>query len=275
MRRVLVTGAAGFVGRQIVANLAARNTSITAVVRSGAVSRLSPAGVVDRVVVSEDLFSEDEDWWEHCVSTSDIVIHTAWYTNPADYMTSAENSRCAEGTVRMAIGAANGGIKRFVGLGTCLEYEQSGNLLTTATNIRPQGAYASAKADTYLRLSETFRKTSIEFAWCRLFYLYGEGEREERLVPYLRRQLSQGREVRLSNPNQVLDFLNVSEVARKIVDVALSDGVGAYNVCSGVATTVRELALQIAKQYGREDLVIDSSENVHQVNPAIVGQPSL
>jgi dTDP-6-deoxy-L-talose 4-dehydrogenase (NAD+) len=275
MKRVLVTGAAGFVGRQVVAALASHDASITAVVRSGAVSRLSLAPAVDRVVVSEDLFSEDESWWERSVEASDIVIHTAWYTNPADYMTSSENSRCAEGTVRMASGVANSGVKRFIGLGTCLEYEQTGNLLTTMTTIRPQGAYASAKADTYLRLSEIFRKTSVEFAWCRLFYLYGEGEREERLVPYLRRQLSQGRVVRLSNPNQVLDFLEVSEVARRIVEVALSDRVGAYNVCSGVATTVRELALRIAKQYGREDLVMESSEITNQVNPAIVGRPSL
>ena len=101
MKRVLVTGAAGFVGRQVVAALASHDASITAVVRSGAVSRLSPAIAVDRVVVSDDLFSEDESWWERSVAASDIVIHTAWYTNPADYMTSSENFRCAEGTVQI------------------------------------------------------------------------------------------------------------------------------------------------------------------------------
>jgi dTDP-6-deoxy-L-talose 4-dehydrogenase (NAD+) len=40
-----------------------------------------------------------------------------------------------------------------------------------------------------------------------------------------------------------------------IVDVALSDRQGPVNICSGVPITVRQLAEQIADQYGRRDLL--------------------
>lgn len=275
MKQVLVTGVTGFVGRHVVAALALRETSVTAVVRKGSEHRLKREHAIKRVIVTHDAFAEDEGWWEQASSGIDVVIHTAWYTNPTDYMTSDENVRCKDGTLRMAAAVAKSGIKRFVGLGTCLEYEQSGDLLTTQSRIRPEGAYASAKAETFLKLSEMFGKTSVEFAWCRLFYLYGDGENEARLMPYINRQLRQGNEVRLSNPNQVLDFLDVHEVAKKVVDLALSSRVGAFNVCSGNPTTVRDLALRVAKQYSREHLVVDVSDSSRPVHPAIVGEPSV
>lgn len=95
----------------------------------------------------------------------------------------------------------------------------------------------------------------MSFAWCRLFYLYGEGEDERRLVPYIRRQLGAGQQVLLTRGDQVRDFIDVKDAARMVVDVALGREEGAVNICSGEAVTVRQLAERIADEYGRRELL--------------------
>ncbi|MEY4400205.1 MAG: hypothetical protein RL072_70 [Actinomycetota bacterium] len=274
MRRILVTGATGFVGRHVIDALSRSDVDITAVVRDQSREHLRALSHVSRVVATDDIFAESKEWWIQHSTGVDTVLHTAWYTNPKDYMTSPKNEHCLRGTLRMADGIREAGVRRFVGIGTCLEYEQNGERLTTRTKVQPIGPYPTSKANAFRGLSERFALSSTEFAWCRLFYLYGPGENESRLVPYLRRQLSHGLEVRLSNPNQVLDFLEVQVVARQIADVVLGRRVGAINICSGVAMTVRELSLQVAREYGMEHLVKDSEDVSSVVSPAIVGEPS-
>lgn len=274
MKKFLVTGAAGFIGRHTVAALAGSDVQVTAVVRSGSEDRATQLPGVVRVVASPDIFAESASWWKRQCADIDAVLHLAWYTKSIDYLVSEKNQHCAAGTLQLADGAIKAGIRRFVGIGTCLEYEQTGERLTTSTRLRPVGEYAESKAATFLRLGKLFDQHSVSFSWCRLFYLYGEGEHESRLVPYLHRQLREGREVQLSNPEQVLDFMDVKDVAERLASIALSEREGAFNVCSGQGTTVRELSLRVAREYGRESLIVDADSKPGSPKPAIVGQPS-
>lgn len=274
MKKLLVTGAAGFIGRHTVAALARSDVQVTAVVRKGSEDRATKLPGVVRVVSSSDIFAESASWWKQQCADIDAVLHLAWYTKPIDYLVSERNQHCASGTLQLADGVVRAGVRRFVGIGTCLEYEQTGARLTTSTRLRPVGEYAESKAATFLRLGKLFDKHSVSFCWCRLFYLFGEGEHESRLVPYLHRQLREGREVRLSNPEQVLDFMDVGDVAEKLASIVLSETAGEFNVCSGHGTSVRDLSLRVAREYGRESLIVDADEKPDSPRPAIVGQPS-
>ena len=274
-QRVLVTGANGFVGRHVVSALLQRGIDLVLVVRS---DREIPDAFINsgsQVVSTSDLFEEDGRWWARTSEGVDTFVHAAWYTNPHDYMTSEQNWHCEAGTVRIAGALGNSWVRRFVGLGTCLEYRQTGAVLTTETELRPVSPYAKAKTQTYQRLLPIFTEANIEFAWCRLFYIYGPGEHESRLVPYLRREIGQGRAAQLQNPMQVLDFLDVRDVAERIVEVALSGETGAFNICSGVGTTVVELSLRIAQEFGRPELVLATNPSSPAAGLPIVGKPSL
>ena len=108
------------------------------------------------------------------------------------------------------------------------------------------------------------------FAWCRLFYLYGEGEDLRRLVSYVRGRLQAGEPAELSSGSQVRDFLDVREAARMVVDVALGSLEGPVNICSGTAVTVRELAERIADEFGRRDLLRFGARPDNPVDPPCV-----
>jgi nucleoside-diphosphate-sugar epimerase len=126
------------------------------------------------------------------------------------------------------------GVRRVVGVGTCAEYDLSQGMLPPDSPLNPQTLYAACKASAFQILGQLLPPAGVEFAWCRLFYLYGQGEDSRRLVPYLNQQLSQGEPVALTSGRQIRDFLDVREAGAMIADVALGDRQGPVNICSGV-----------------------------------------
>lgn len=271
MRRcVLVTGATGFVGRQVLASLLEKGAEVVPVVRPDSVGKLPTSYYLQKPILSENLFAESESWWQRSLRGVDVLVHVAWYAEPGKYQFSTENMNCLIGTLRMAQAAAQVGVKRFVGVGTCFEYAQSDRPLSVDSPLAASSPYAASKAAVYFALSQLLPQCGTEFAWCRLFYLYGKGEDERRLVPAIRKHLSEGSPVDLTSGTQVRDFLDVSEAGRLIADVALSNKTGAFNICSGQPVTVRELVESIANEYGRRDLLNFGARKDNPVDPPYV-----
>jgi nucleoside-diphosphate-sugar epimerase len=266
----LLTGATGFVGSQVLRVLADEGTQVRLVVRDAMQGKLATRHGVESVVVTPDLFAENADWWAHVCQGVDTVIHVAWYAEPGQYIQSAKNIDCLIGTFQMAKGAASAKVRRFLGVGTCIEYDLSGGWLSAETQLKPLSPYAAAKAATYMALSQYLPNQGVEFVWCRLFYLHGEGEDARRLVPYLRSKLAAGVPAKLTSGNQIRDFLDVCQAGRMIVDAARSEVQGPINICSGVPITVRQLAEQIADEYGRRDLLDFGARPDNLIDPPCV-----
>lgn len=270
-KKILITGANGFVGKQILKALANSSKDIAVVLRSGQ----SRPSNVSEVIFSEDIFKEDVKFWEQAFTDVDIIIHAAWYAEPGQYLHSPRNLDCLEGTLRMAKVASQSGVRRFVGIGTCFEYEQSSNTLTIETPLLPTTPYAAAKAAVWVSLSNMLPEFGVEFVWCRLFFLTGENEDSRRLIPYIHKCLKRGDAAILSSGSQVVDYIDVAEAARKISAVALGDVTGAVNICSGVGKSVKEIAIGISAMYGRPDLLCFGGRPDRLTDPKrVVGLPN-
>jgi nucleoside-diphosphate-sugar epimerase len=275
MRRILITGATGFVGRQILSALSNADILLIPVVRTGKEYLVIDKPNVERIISSDDIFSEPEDWWSTQCRGIDTIIHAAWYAEPGKYLQASSNMECLIGSLNFAKGAAKTSVRRFIGVGTCIEYDISNGVLSVATPLKPTTPYAAAKAALFLALTQWLPTQSVEFAWCRLFYLYGEGEDKRRLIPYIRTQLERGEPAELTNGKQIRDFLNVAEAGRQIAQVALSNQIGPINICSGIPVTVRQLAEQIAAEYGRSDLLRFGARADNFLDtPCILGIPN-
>ena len=275
-RTVLLTGGSGFVGRQVFKALLNSDVDIRLVLREGSEIPESAEYRIEKVIWTEDLFAESIDWWSDACSGVDTVVHVAWYAEPGKYLSSPKNIDCLSGTLQLARGAVESGVRRLVGAGTCFEYALGGDWLTVDTPLDPVTPYAACKAAAFLALSQWLPTESVEFAWCRLFYLYGEGEDPRRLVPYLRNCLSVGRPAELTSGLQVRDYMDVEEAGRLIGEVVLGAIEGPVNVCSGVPVTVRELAERIADEYGRRDLLQFGTRPDNDMDPPrVVGVPNI
>jgi nucleoside-diphosphate-sugar epimerase len=252
---VLLTGATGFVGCHVLRSLSDRGVSVRVVIREGKLDQLENLNCIETIVTTPDLFAENAAWWTDVCKDVATVIHVAWYSEPSRYLQSSKNLDCLIGTLQLGKGAALAGVKRFAGIGTCFEYDVTEGKLSVRTPLRPLTPYAGAKAAAFIALSQWLPEEGVEFVWCRLFYLYGQGEDERRLVPYLRTKLVAGEPAELTNGKQIRDYLDVREAGRIIVETAFSGEQGPVNICSGIPITVRELAERIADEYGRRDLL--------------------
>jgi nucleoside-diphosphate-sugar epimerase len=273
---VVLTGGTGFVGRHVARELVARGCAVTCIVRSGTAGRLpSDVTEVAEVLEVEDLFAQSAGWWSEILPAGTRVVHTAWTAAPDKYINDPANLDCLAGTIAMAQGAIAAGVAKVVGIGTCIEYRLRDAPLDIDMPLDPKSPYAGAKAAAFLALSTALTQAGIAFAWCRLFYLHGEGEHPGRLVASLHNRLARGQVVELTEGHQTRDFLDVVEGARRIVAVALGETTGPVNICSGQPVTVRELALRIAGQYGREDLLRFGVRAENPFDPAfVVGIPT-
>ncbi len=269
-RLILLTGATGFVGRQVLRALLDRKCRVRAVIRDGKLDRLPHAAALERIITSPDIFAENAGWWATVCGGVDTIIHVAWYAEPGKYLQSMKNEECLSGTLRLAQGAIGANVRRFVGIGTCFEYDLGAGRLTVATALKPSTPYAHAKAEVFEVLSQRLPGHGVEFVWCRLFYLYGEGDDPRRLVPYVRGQLAAGAPAELSSGQQVRDYLDVREAGRMIVELALGPGQGPVNICSETPITVRALAERIADEYGRRDLLHFGARPDNLTDPPVV-----
>jgi nucleoside-diphosphate-sugar epimerase len=275
-KTILLTGASGFVGLNILSSLVDKGFKIKIIARD-VDGRLSPyIPYVADIYRTDDLFSEVGDrLYEFCKGV-DIVIHAAWYAEPGKYLESPLNQACLDGTVALASAAIRAGISKFVGVGTCFEYDLSEAIQSISTPLKPLSFYAKCKVDAYLRLEQKFNEANLSFSWCRIFYLYGDSEDSRRLTPFVRQKLRDGELVYLGSGNVVRDFLDVRIAGKMIAEIAIQkDCVGAFNICSGLPITIKEYCEKIALDYGRVDLLRFGVGNIDEKVPvSVVGIPN-
>ena len=244
---VLLTGPSGFVGAQVLKRLIALGLSVRLVVREGSEYKIPNSSNIEQIISTKDLFSEGIEWWCHALNGVEVVIHCAWYAEPKKYLNSPINISCMEGSLSIALASIRSNVKKFVGIGTCFEYNTSLGYLSINTPLLPKTLYAASKVSTFYLMSQIFSKTNTDFLWCRLFYLYGEGEDDRKLVAYVKKQLASNLPVMLTDGLQIRDYLPISEAAIQIVDSVFSDAKGPINICSGIPVTVKELVSKLAK----------------------------
>jgi dTDP-6-deoxy-L-talose 4-dehydrogenase (NAD+) len=253
---ILITGATGFLGKQVLKSLAKESVSIKIISRGNRDNFLTQFKNISEIINTDNFFTESSQWYEEICKDIDIIIHVAWYAEPGKYLESPLNLECLAGTLNFAKSACKQGIKKFVGVGTCFEYDLSNsNPLDINAPLNPKFLYSIAKANVYALLSKYFKNENIEFLWTRVFYLYGEDEDERRLVAVLRKKLALGEIVDLTSGSEIRDFMDVKIAGSMIAGAALGMNVGPFNVCSGEGQSIRELAESIADEYGKRELL--------------------
>ena len=236
--RVAVTGASGFIGRHVLAELEKHPVDVVAVVRNAA----QLAKVSSRVqVVQVDLASPPPTAFA-AMAQPDVLIHLAWGGLP-NYRSLHHMENELPNQYRFLANLIREGLPAVVVTGTCFEYGMQFGPLSETLEARPNNPYGYAK-DALRRQLEFLRSVHpLALTWARLFYMYGEGQAENSLLSQLKRAVERGETCfAMSGGEQLRDFLPVDDVASSLVALALRQAdIGVVNVCSGKPVSVRTL----------------------------------
>lgn len=237
--RVLLTGATGFVGRHVLLALSAIDCDIVAIT-----SRPQPIEKTDRIKwISADLLCKEACNKALAEAKADTLIHMAWYAEHGKFWDAPENIDWCHATISLLQAFARNGGKRVVFAGTCAEYDwQYGYCTEGVTPTEPATIYGQCKCATRRLTKALAEQAGIEWVWGRIFFPFGYGEPENRLLPSVVRALLENKPVLCSHGRQYRDFIPVEEVASAFIHLACKTTVcGEFNVSTGVPTRLSDL----------------------------------
>ncbi len=212
--------------------------------------------VRDRVTLLEaDLYEEESLAAAVAAWSPETCLHLAWYVEPGQYLSSLRNVDALAASLRLISTLGNAGCRRFVGAGTCFEYDVERGWLREGGPTQPETLYAASKLSAGLVGQQIAQSLGMQFAWGRLFYLYGPREDPRRVIPALISTLLAGKEFPATLGDQVRDYLYLEDVASAFAALAQTQEQGIFNISSGVPITMAALLGAAAYALGRSELL--------------------
>jgi nucleoside-diphosphate-sugar epimerase len=268
-----VTGASGFIGRSLVDRLRARGCSVLAVGRTGS------ALPHDALHLRVDTFSTASLRTAMHGQSFDILFHLAAYgVTPEDRDAETMEAVNIAATGALVEAAAACGARGIVYVGSCAEYAGSNDAISEDAPLTTTNTYGASKAAGGIWGTALATRAGIPFCWVRLFGVYGPSEASYRLIPYVIARLRRGEVVDLTPGAQLRDFMYIDDAVTALIhaaDVAVKKIPGPFNLCTGSAVAIRDVAKAVATAIDRPHALLAFGARPYRPDEAmsLVGAP--
>lgn len=249
--KVLVTGAAGYMGKYVVKELLNCGHNVLAV-------DINHKEISDAAkVIDVDIFAEEKNIYE-LLERPELCIHLAWQDgfihNSPKHM---ENISKHFAFLKNMI---NGGCKNIAVMGTMHEIGFYEGGVDDTTPCNPLSQYGVAKNALRQSLILLTQNTDVNLYWLRAYYILGDDRRNSSIFTKILQAVEDGKKkFPFTTGTNRYDFIEIGELAHQIVAASTQTEItGIINVCSGkpvalkdkVEEFIRENDLNIQLEYG-------------------------
>lgn len=253
MKRVIVTGANGFIGSSLIKKLINKNIEVVALDISFSNSKLPQSNLISEVEVE----LEDIDKLKNVIPSAnyDAFYHFAWAgvngPSKADPIVQLKNAELA---LNCATVAKSIGCKKLLCAGTIAERatESLPNLGKTSGGMM----YGVAKHATHLMLETYCKNIDLNFVWMQFSNIYGPENKTGNLVSYTLGELSRGNNATFGPALQPYDFIYVGDLIEAVMRLGENKtNKNCYFIGSGEPRVLKEYLFEIGREYGKEELI--------------------
>lgn len=254
MKKVLVTGASGFIGRHTLKPLIDLQFEVHAVTSKN---------------LSDSQYLSDRLTW-HSLNLLDIsqvnnvlanvrpthLLHFAWYNIPGKCLKAGENFLWVQASLELLRQFHQQGGERVVMAGSCFEYDWDYGFCTESITPKKQSfPYAICKNALHEMLSSYADTFDISSAWGYIFNVYGPYDHPKRLVSSVICSLLRQETAFCSLGNQIRDYFFVRDMADAFVALLDSNVTGGVNIASGHPIAVKDIIFKIADKFDKRELI--------------------
>lgn len=270
MRRALVTGAAGFIGTQIVKILKKNNYKIYALIeKNNLLSKEKLFNISEDIQIIEKLESGEK------YPKFDLIFNLATVGIRPKF--DNINLIC-DVNIKLGCGlvdfAKENKAELVIQFGSCFEYGDHGDvLLTEEMECRPESLYAISKLSATQLVMKYSKMKAVPLIVVRPFGVFGEGEGIERLAPSIINSCMNGKHIDTTAGEQIRDFVNVKDVAAVIVMLAESrkyEPWEIYNICSDNPVSVKRFIEEILDTCGFDKKLVNFGALPYRKNEAMI-----
>lgn len=254
VKRIILTGATGFVGSNLARRLLRDGHKLHLLVRPGYNSwRIEE--IRDDVYLHEVELGDEEALADVVGKIlPDWVFHLAAYgaySSQTDLRQMVQTNVMA--TINLVEACLKTGFEAFVNTGSSSEYGFKDHAPSEMEWLEPNSHYALTKASATFFCRYTAQSRDVHLPTLRLYSVYGPYEEPTRLVPTLIRLGLENKLPPLVNPNIGRDFIYIDDVIEAYLLAAAQprqEPGAIYNVGTGIQTSIREVVAVAQKVLG-------------------------